>query len=177
MWPFKRQNKQDEVPPEVENYYQSERRERVGVAWLLALATLVITVVLAAALFLGGRWTYRQIAGNDESAQTETGQTSSTTTDDTGNTPTPEPTPSDEQSADDGDTATDGRAPQDQADANNEAPVTDAPNGQTAGDATTTEGPDELVDTGPGDLSYILGVFVITTLVGAAAHRLVLARD
>lgn len=67
MWPFKRRNKQDQsdVPPEIQDYYQSERRERTGIAWLLALATLAVTVVLAIILFFGGRWLYRTFFGND----------------------------------------------------------------------------------------------------------------
>ncbi len=62
MWPFKRkQTNQPAIPTEVKDYYQAERRERVGIAWLLALATLVATVVLAFGLFFGGRWVYRKI--------------------------------------------------------------------------------------------------------------------
>jgi hypothetical protein len=47
------------TPPEIEEYYQAERRERVGIAWGLALATLVATVLLALGIFYGGRWAYR----------------------------------------------------------------------------------------------------------------------
>jgi len=42
------------VPKEVKEFYQAERRERVGVAWLLALATLITTVLVAFGLFFGG---------------------------------------------------------------------------------------------------------------------------
>lgn len=54
-----------QVPPEVEQYYESTRRERKGIAWLLAFATLLLTLVIAAALFFGGRWIYRKITNND----------------------------------------------------------------------------------------------------------------
>lgn len=60
MWPFKRKKISPTIPTEVQDYYQSERRERVGVAWLLALATLVTTIVLAFGIFFGGRWGYRK---------------------------------------------------------------------------------------------------------------------
>lgn len=75
MWPFKRKNKQNqtEVPQEVQEYYQSERRERTGIAWLLALATLAVTVVLAIILFFGGRWLYRTFFGDN--GQNGTGTT------------------------------------------------------------------------------------------------------
>lgn len=67
MWPFKRkQSDQSTIPAEVEEYYQSERRERVGVAWLLAFATLVTTLLVAVGLFFGGRALYRQFTKDDK---------------------------------------------------------------------------------------------------------------
>ncbi len=57
------------VPAEVEEYYQSTRRERRGVAWLLGLATLLLTLAIAAALFFGGRWLYRTLTNNDSEPQ------------------------------------------------------------------------------------------------------------
>jgi hypothetical protein len=69
--PFRRNNSDSEnLPTEIKEYYQTERRERVGVAWLLALGTLVLTLILASGLFFGGRWAYRKIAGNDKPAET-----------------------------------------------------------------------------------------------------------
>lgn len=53
----------EEVPPEVTDYYQAERRERRGMALLVGAGALVATLLVAAALFFGGRWLYRQIAG------------------------------------------------------------------------------------------------------------------
>lgn len=68
VWPFNR-NRTDKnsVPKEVQDYYQAERRERVGIAWVLALVTLVVTVLLALGLFFGGRWAYRQIFDKNDS--------------------------------------------------------------------------------------------------------------
>lgn len=60
-WFRRRDKTENSVPPEVQEYYQSERRERVGIAWMLALATLVVTVLLAFGLFYGGRWAYRAL--------------------------------------------------------------------------------------------------------------------
>ena len=59
--PFKRQPKADEVtlPKEVQDYYEAEKRERVGVASMLAIGTLVVTVILALGIFFGGRWVWR----------------------------------------------------------------------------------------------------------------------
>jgi len=63
---FRRRNNQTNVPSEIQEYYQTERRERAGVAWLLAIGTLVITILLTAGIFFAGRWAWRQIAGDDE---------------------------------------------------------------------------------------------------------------
>lgn len=60
-WPFRRKQTEDDVPQEIQEYYQSEKRERVGVAWMLALGTLVVTVLLALGIFYGGRWAYRAL--------------------------------------------------------------------------------------------------------------------
>jgi cytoskeletal protein RodZ len=55
------------VPAEVEEYYQSTKKERKGIAWLLSFATLALTLLIASGLYFGGRFIYRQIAGsNDE---------------------------------------------------------------------------------------------------------------
>jgi hypothetical protein len=62
MWPFKRKeaDQSDNVPSEVQEYYQAEQRERMGVAWLLAFATLVVTVLVVLGLFFSGRAIYRK---------------------------------------------------------------------------------------------------------------------
>lgn len=53
------------VSKELEEFYQNERRERFGVAWLLAFGTLVTTLLLASALFFGGRWLYRVVTNDN----------------------------------------------------------------------------------------------------------------
>src|SRR5690606_21622647 len=66
--------KPPEMPPAAENYYRAEKRDRMVGVWLLGLATLAVTAVLAFLLFLGGRWVYRQFTDGDTSAP-ETSQT------------------------------------------------------------------------------------------------------
>jgi cytoskeletal protein RodZ len=68
IWPFNRKKKESDLPKEVQDYYQAEKRERVGVAGLLAVATLLVTVVLAIGLFFGGRWLYRAIFDDDNTS-------------------------------------------------------------------------------------------------------------
>jgi cytoskeletal protein RodZ len=68
IWPFNRKKKQEQsvLPQEVQEYYQSTKKERRGTAWLLALGTLVLTIVLATILFFSGRWLYQKLTGNDK---------------------------------------------------------------------------------------------------------------
>jgi hypothetical protein len=70
---FNRQNHQTQVPAEIQEYYQTERRERAGVAWLLAIGTLIVTIALTAGIFFAGRWAWRELTTDDpqETAQNE----------------------------------------------------------------------------------------------------------
>jgi hypothetical protein len=63
---FNRNNSDNNIPTEIREYNQAERRQRVGIAWTLAFVTLVVTVLLALGLFFGGRWLYRSIFDNDK---------------------------------------------------------------------------------------------------------------
>lgn len=66
-----RKTQQSVLPDEVNQYYQSQRRERTGVALLLGIVALVVTLLIGAALFFGGRYIYRQFVDNDnDQAQT-----------------------------------------------------------------------------------------------------------
>lgn len=91
LWPFGRKKAVvdeagDVVPEEVKEYYESSRRDNVGVAWLLALGTLVLTVLLAIGLFFGGRWVYRKLANKSDKPTT---QQPAPATNPTPSTPTP----------------------------------------------------------------------------------------
>ncbi len=66
-------NRRKSANDDINEYYASERRQRVGVAWLLGIATLFITVLLALGLFFGGRWVYRTIF-SDEPATVQQGE-------------------------------------------------------------------------------------------------------
>lgn len=65
-----RRNKTDQagMPTEVQDYYKAEGRQRSGLAWLLALGTLLVTVVVVLGLFMGGRWAFRKLKNNDKPA-------------------------------------------------------------------------------------------------------------
>ncbi len=56
---FKRKSDQS-VLPEIERYYDAEKRERAGLAWLLALASIACVALLLIGLFYSGHWLYRK---------------------------------------------------------------------------------------------------------------------
>lgn len=135
IWPFNRKKKQNEaLPEEVQEYYESGRKQQTGMAWLLALGTLVVTVLLATVLFFGGRWIYQKVTGNDEPDQPTTQQTENQEQAGEGQSQTPSDTDSDDNEQGSSSTNTD--------QASTPATQTNTP----------TTGPSEpgIPDTGPG---------------------------
>ncbi len=59
MWPIKKKSASSTLPAEMQEYISAEKKERVGLAWLLAFATLVATLVLSVGVFYGGKWVYK----------------------------------------------------------------------------------------------------------------------
>lgn len=70
----RRKKNTDVLPEEVREYYQAEKRQKAGVAWVLALGTLLVTFLVAGALFFGGRWAYRAIFDKDDKPTTSQSQ-------------------------------------------------------------------------------------------------------
>lgn len=58
------------LPPEIQAYAQAEHRERVGMAWLVGLVSLVVTVLVLAGLYFGGSWVYRKLSQKDRTTDT-----------------------------------------------------------------------------------------------------------
>lgn len=172
MWPFKkRQSDTENVPQEVQDYYQAEQRDRSGMAWLLALGTLLITIALALGLFFGGRWAYRAIFQDDETAApTENIDDSSDVREDlpgadgTGQPGTEDPTTEQDQNGA-------GTEDQNQGQSGGPTPpvsVTTPP----ASEPETTPNAGNLPDTGPGST---MAVFLGVTFVAYALHFAVTA--
>ena len=79
-WPLQRQKRSERpVPAEVQEYYRAEQRERMGVAWLIAFLSLLISVIVLLGIFFGGRWAWRKITQGDKKQPT-TVQTDDTNT-------------------------------------------------------------------------------------------------
>lgn len=153
-----RRNKTTSVLPEVDQYYTGERRDRAGIAWLLALVSVALVALVLVGAFLAGRWAYREITdnGRDEVAVVETD----------------EQLPSfdggeDEDAADDNDTDTEDTETEGTVD----APArTDTP---STPPSTPVTGAEELPYTGPGSLA---ASFVAVSAAAAGAHNLVSRR-
>ena len=165
-WPFRRKDNQTSVPAEIQEYYQSERRERTGIAWLLALGTLLVTVALAILLFFAGRWIYRKVANNDDN---KSGQTTQQAVQD-----------QKDQAKQDDDKQTNGTGSETASpDTSTSTPDTNgggtatAPATPPATPNTTPATGSALPDTGPGDL---IGPVAVTTVVAATAHNIVSRR-
>lgn len=151
---FKR-TKKDSVLPEVDSYYEGERRERAGLAWVLALISVIIVALIIIGVFLAGRWLYRQVTKDDtkEVATTDIEVPSfdgSTTEQDT----------NDAQSEEERRAAEDrAKAEEEKAQGRVDAPVqTNIPSTPSTGDNAP------LPSTGPANL---VGIFAgVTTLAG-----------
>jgi hypothetical protein len=76
------------MPPELNDYYQAEKRQQTIVTWLLGFATLAITVAIAFGLFLSARWIVQKVRKTPAKAPETTQQPAASTT------PSATPTPS-----------------------------------------------------------------------------------
>lgn len=179
---FNRRNKNKQVlPQEVREYYQAEKRERTGMAWLLAITTLVVTFLIAAGLFFGGRWAYRAIFDNDDKSGNTTSQTETAKSDDSAAETNTQDTNSNP------DATTSNNAPDSAATSGGQTSSTNTSTpstgtGSVSGTSTTngTTGatkpaanPEELVNTGPGT---VISIAFVVTIAGAIAHRYVWIR-
>ena len=146
---FRRNKTQEPATPEqLQDYYQTENRERVWVAWALGFATLIVTVLVVMGLFFGGRWTYRKFRPqNQPVAVTNVAQDASPQT--------PDSTPQTSGSSPVGSTS---------APAPTSTPTNTTP--------TTQKSTSNLPSTGPGDT---VAIFILVTIIAYIAHRRFLA--
>jgi len=157
----------DSVPEEIREYYESDKKESTGIAWLLALGTLIVTIVLAMMLFFAGRWLYRTVSnrGNNtgqttEQAAQDVKDESSTTTPNTNEAPKTNDN-----------SATNTATPSPQATSTTPTPSTTSASTTAMATAGKTK---PLPNTGPGN---VLEVFVAVSLLGFLVHRKFLAQN
>lgn len=153
-WSLKNRNndttgKVPQMPPELSDYYNAEKRDRRWATWLLGFATLIVTVLLAVLLFMGSRWIYRQIKNDDSSTPVITQ-----------NEPTENNDNDSGKSSDDNSSDKDhGPSIAGNTDNNSE------PEGVVTDEAAVTDSP--LPDTGPGDL---IAIFLAVSLLATLLH-------
>jgi hypothetical protein len=160
-----RRNRNENVLPEVKEYYEAERRDRSGVAWLLAGLTLVVAVLIVTGLFFGGRALYRAIRDNDEPVAVEEGgegeQAPST---DGSNSGEQSGQPAEGQPETPPATSEPAPAPSTTPSTGTSSTSTSEPSGSVAGTSTSES---SLPGTGPGDTAAIV---ISVTIAGATAH-------
>jgi hypothetical protein len=155
---FNRKPKSDStnVTQDLQNYYQSAQREQSWKAWLLGLATLAVTVVLAMGIFFGGRFIYRKVRNQPSqvaTVQTENEESNDNSNGSSNNTPAPAPAPAPAPTPSPTPAPTPAPAPA-------SAP---SPAGRTQPAQSTN-----LPNTGPGDT---IAIFVAVSVLAYFAHR------
>jgi hypothetical protein len=168
------------VPPEVAEYYQAERRDKTGMAWLMTLFALLVTVIIVLGLFLAGRWLYRTIRGNDvpTTTTTQTQDQGGSGNDQSGNGRTP--TPPTESETERNESAPNSGGTNDERSEQSPENESSSEDNSSTSDRTPNDGPiadettDELANTGPGETAATL--FVIVAIGGYVARNYRLQR-
>ena len=70
MRAFRRKSTDSNLPPEIQAYAEGAHRERMGMAWLVGIISLSVTLIVVTGLFFGGRWVYRKLAHKDSKSTT-----------------------------------------------------------------------------------------------------------
>lgn len=173
---------QSNVPLEVAEYYQAERKERHGVAWLMTLVTLLVTAAIVVGFFLAGRWAYRTLKHHDtpsatkttsnegkksDSSESKTSSDSANSNSGSSTTPPASETPAQSTPADEGAGES----------AEHNSGTDTAPSESSPAPTTPAPAPSEsaLANTGPGDTATLL--FVFTSALTYVAYRYKLARQ
>ena len=147
---FYNRKKNNSVLPEVDEYYQAERRDNGLLAWLLALISVAIVVAILVGLYFGGRWIVDTLKSDDTNTTSENivGQ---------GNDVTVDGKPNESNTVDSSTDSNQGRV--------------DAPVATTTPPVTTpqtTEG--NLPNTGPASVASI---FIVVSIIAGSGHYIV----
>jgi cytoskeletal protein RodZ len=125
---WKNRNDSSVLPADVADYYQSQGSARKGIAVLIGLASLAVTVVIALGIFFGSRWVYRHTFGKPKNTTTASKENKQTTTVNTGQSSSEATNPSSSQST-------------------SSEPTTPATGGTEQGSGSANR----LINTGPGE--------------------------
>lgn len=136
---------------ELEDYY-ANNKTRSGMAWAMAMFSLVLTIIVVSVLFFGGRWGYRKITNDDKKADT-----SQTTVED------------DSQSSNSDSEQTE----EFPSVVTEQAATTSVPNNinPTQPSIVTSKEPNDLPDTGAGAFIYIAPITALIAGYAVSAKR------
>lgn len=147
---FRRKNTEPVVLPELEKYYDAERRERSGLAWLLAFVSIAAVALILIGMFFGGRWLYRTLTTDDkpktavvQNDPKTPGTTTPKSDSNVDTSPKPDTTPPPATTP----------------------PVTPPASSPAAPSSSTTT----LSNTGP---TSVVSYFILTTLIGTLLYRM-----
>jgi hypothetical protein len=153
MWPFNKnqdESSSNNMSPELNDYYQAEKRQRTLMTWGLGVLTLLVTTAIVFGLFIGGRWMARKFQDKTNDKPSTAQQDGEASADQTpGSSDSPGTSSGDNNQFDPG------------ASTQNDGEETDE--GQTSS-ATTN-----LPNTGPTET---LAVFMSVTILATFAHKL-----
>jgi len=169
---FRRKQNATTALPEIEKYYEAERRDRSGLAWLLAIASIIAVAIVIIGVFFGGRWLYHKAVHKTPKAPIAAQTASKPTPDNSSQNSTSDSSKSSEGTSSTK-TTTNSGAGSTSTPANNTQPTTSA----TTTPSTTTsqaQTPSKLTNTGPED---IVPAFFIATFLGVILYRLKVVRD
>jgi hypothetical protein len=144
-----RKKKEQQTIAELENYYATGKKTSTVKAWIMAFLSLLVTVAVLAAVFLGGRWAYRTVTDRNDN--------SPSTTETAGNDTQNGSVNSDGNSSSDNSRPA---SPENGGVVTDEAASTNSPSNQRPGSSTPVTG-DNLPDTGMGEMFIILPVITL----------------
>ena len=172
MWPFKRRNKaQENVPQEVQEYYQAEKRERMGLAWALAFITLAVTVGVVLGLFFGGRALYRHVNNKTKTATT---QSANTENQNQANQSTNSTESSQSSSANNSSSSNNQSSQSSSSNSTSSSSSSTSQPSQPSSNTSSQAGKGAIVNTGPGETAA--ASFTIASVVGFGLYEIRLRR-
>lgn len=167
--------KDKSVLPEVDQYYQGEKRDRTWLAWILAVVSIIVVVLILVGLFFAGKWAYNAITNDDS------GDVATTDEQDDENLPsfdggTDEESENDDQSQNESENQTNEGTDEttEEPEGTVDAPAqTEIPSGQSSETPRTGATDEDLPNTGPAGLAT---TFLVTSGIAGTAHYVVTRR-
>lgn len=157
FWNRKKPAETDQLPEEVREYYASTKRTRGLSAWLFGLLALILTLLIAVALYFAGKFVWEQFFSDEPESTTTTEQTAVNDQPEQ-----PDQDTGSNNANNNEDNQTSPSEPQTLPGDNNDNPETETDTNGVNGANTALESTPE---TGPGDtVAIFIGTVLIATL-------------